>query len=316
MSEDQNEIDRAAAVWFVAQDDDAMDWTGFTQWLEADPRHRHAFDAVALLDERIDDALPVLRRITPIDEPQQAPARRRPMRWAIAGSALAAAAALGIVLLPTTPSTLPVTYRTAAGQVRDVRLADNSTATMAPGSVLEAGATRDAPLKLSGSAHFAVRHDADHPLTIRAGGYEIRDVGTRFDVAVSGAMLRVSVSEGRVSVRSLSGTGQVDVAAGQVLTSLDPTASPTLTQLRSSLPSGWRVGRLVYDDVPLGLVAADIARSTGTAITIDPAVAKRRFSGVLAAGSGDAMASALGELAGLNKRTVNDAIRLSDGPRR
>ena len=50
MNED---IHEEAARWFAAQDADDMDWDGFTAWLEADPRHRQAFDAVALLDDRI-----------------------------------------------------------------------------------------------------------------------------------------------------------------------------------------------------------------------------------------------------------------------
>lgn len=310
MSEDLD-VEEAAARWHVAQADDAMDWDGFTRWLEADPRHRAAYDAIALLDAKVDAALPTLRRIaTP--EPSPKP-DRRPLRWAIGGSAVAAVAALALVLLPGAPVPGPVEYRTAQGQVRDVRLADGSSATLAPGSVLSASATRGAPVSLDGSASFDVRHDPASPMVIRAGGYEIRDIGTRFDVTTSGGMLRVAVHEGRVAIRSLSADGEVEVPAGQVLTALDPGTAPTLAPLRQTSAIGWRSGRLVYDDVPLGLVVADIARSTGQPVTIDPAIAKRRFSGVLATGSRDKMATALSELAGLTKRTENDAIRLGDG---
>lgn len=312
MNEDQNDIDEAAARWHVAQNDDAMDWAAFTLWLEADPRHRAALDAIALLDDQIDALLPTLRRIASSDDIAEKPLdRRNPLRWALPGGALAVAA-LGFVLLPATPKSPPASYAAAAGQVRDVVLADGSTATIAPGSVLSTGATRDAPMMLTGNAIFAVRHDPEHSLTIRAGGYEIRDVGTRFDVSVSGGMLRVAVSEGRVAVRSLSADGEVEVKAGQVLTSLDPTLPPALARVRVGPPSGWRAGRLVYDDVPLGLVVADIERSTGKPVTIDPSIARRRFSGILATGSGDEMAAALSELAGLSKRTEKDAIRLGD----
>jgi transmembrane sensor len=43
-----------AAGWLVRQQDDAMDWEGFTLWLEADPRHRAAYDDLALLDADLD----------------------------------------------------------------------------------------------------------------------------------------------------------------------------------------------------------------------------------------------------------------------
>lgn len=312
MSEDLENIDEAAARWLIAQNSDATDWDGFTAWLEADPRHREAFDAIALLDDKVDAALPTLRRLATPEPEVEAP-KRRPFRWAIGGTAVAAAVALGLVLLPGAPVPAPVEYRTAQGQVREVQLADGSSATLAPGSVISASARRSEPLTLDGSAHFDVRHDPASPLTIRAGGYEIRDIGTRFEVSTNGGILRVAVSEGKVSVRSLSAQGFVEVLAGQVLTALDPRQAPTLTPLRPTAASGWKTGRLVYDDVPLGLVVADIQRGTGQPVAIDPAIAKRRFSGVLATGTRDQMVAALSELTGLTKRTERDAIRLGDG---
>lgn len=313
MSEDAEDIDEVAARWQLAQDDDAMDWGGFTRWLEADPRHREAFDAIALLDARINHALPTLRRVSPADVGSPAlPRRRRSHRWAIASSALAAAAAVGIIFVPGTPAPSPTVYRTAQGQVRDVRLADGVSVALAPGSVLSASG-RGAPVTFDGSATFDVRHDPARPLVIRAGGYEIRDIGTRFDVVISGGMLRVAVTEGSVSVRSLSATGEVQVSAGKVLTVLDPQSAPAITSIGTATAGGWRTGRLIYDDVPLGLVVADIARSTGQRVLIDPASAKRRFSGVLATGSRDEMVGSLSELTGLRKRTERDAIRLGDG---
>jgi transmembrane sensor len=313
MSEDPVDVDEAAARWHLAQNDAAMEWDGFSRWLQADPRNRAAFDAIALLDARIDDALPMLREIIPreADSPVL-PQRRQPWRWALAGSGLAAAAALGIALLPGAPVASPTVYHTAQGQVRDIRLADGFSATLAPGSVLSA-TTRDAPLALDGSATFNVRHDPVHPLVIRTGGYEIRDIGTRFEVAASEGILRVAVSEGSVVVRSLSAGGEVQVAAGEILTALDPRSVPTLSRMAATPSGGWRSGRIVYDDVPLGLVVADIARSTGKPVAIDPLSAKRRFSGVLATGSREEMVGALGELTGLRKRVERDAIRLGDG---
>jgi hypothetical protein len=80
------EIDEAAARWHVAQADDDMDWTAFTDWLEADPRHRETYDAIALLDARIDAARPMLARLLPA-EPENMP--RRSPRMAIWGAVAA-----------------------------------------------------------------------------------------------------------------------------------------------------------------------------------------------------------------------------------
>ena len=55
MNRDEARIEEEAAAWQVASANDDMDWDGFTRWLEADPRHRRAFDEVALADTLVDD---------------------------------------------------------------------------------------------------------------------------------------------------------------------------------------------------------------------------------------------------------------------
>lgn len=48
----------------------------------------------------------------------------------------------------------------------------------------------------------------------------------------------------------------------------------------------WRTGRLVYREAPLALVADDVARYSGRALTVDPRLAGVRFSGVITIGDG------------------------------
>ena len=306
------EIDEAAARWHLAQADDDMDWTAFTEWLEADPRHREAYDAIALLDARVDAARPALSRLLP-DKAEPTPRRRIPrIAWGAIAAALIAVIAIGILRLPSDRAPETIVYRAPIGQPRDLRLADGSTATLAPGSVLRVAGSRDVPLTLEGNALFDVRHDSAHPMVVRAGGYEIRDVGTRFDVSTSGGMVRVAVAEGRVAVRSPNIAGEVEVGAGNALTLTGAGGAADMRPVRAQSIGAWREGSLVYDDVPLAMVAADIARSTGRPVTVDPAFAHRRFSGVIAPGDREAMVAALGELTGLKARTDGDAIRLGD----
>jgi transmembrane sensor len=120
------------------------------------------------------------------------------------------------------------------------------------------------------------------------------------------------VAEGRVAVRSPGVTGEVDVDAGKALTLAGPGDAADFRPVRVQSVGAWRKGALVYDDVPLAMVVADIARSTGRPVTVDPAAARRRFSGVIAPGDREAMVAALGDLAGLKARTDGDAIRLGD----
>ena len=294
------DIDEAAARWHLAQADDDMDWAAFTDWLEADPRHRDAYDAIALVDDRIDAAGPALH----LRAADLTPERRSP-RWG-AWSAIAAvviAAVLGLLYQgwragePTV-----IAYRTGPGQVRTIHLADGSRAILAPGSVLRVPASREQALTLDGSAFFDVRHDVGRPLTVQAGRYTIRDVGTRFDIAVGEGMVRVAVAEGEVAVSSRNRGDAMAVGQGRGV----------LQPIDVSTVGGWRSGPLVYDDVPLGLVVADIARASGTAVTVDHAVAERRFSGMIAQGDGLRMARSLAALTGLALRVDGDAIHLAD----
>ncbi len=305
------EIDEAAARWHLAQADDDMNWAAFTEWLEADPRHREAYDAIALLDARIDAARPILSRLLP-DESE--PIRRRIPRvaWGAIATVLIAVIAIGILRLQPGHAPETIVYRAPVGQSRDVRLANGSTATLAPGSVLRVAGSRDVPLTLDGNAFFDVRHDSAHPLVVQAGGYEIRDVGTRFEVSTSGGMLRVAVAEGRVAVRSPDVVGEVEIDAGKALTLTGAGDVADVRPARAQSVGAWRKGSLVYDDVPLAMVAADIARSTGRPVTVAPALARRRFSGVIAPGDREAMTAALSALTGLKARTDGDAIRLGD----
>jgi len=305
------EIDEQAALWHLAQANDDMDWTAFGEWLEADPRHREAYDAIAMLDARIDAARPALSELLP-----EEPAPRRASRtilWGAIAAVLIAVVAIGIRPWMSDRAPEVVAYRAPAGQSREVRLSSGVVATLAPGSVLRVADSGKAPMTLDGTAFFDVRHKDGQPLVVHAGGYEIRDVGTRFEVSTGGAMVRIAVTEGLVAVRSPNNAGEVEVSAGKALLLTGADGAADLRPVSAQTVGAWRRGSLVYEDIPLAMVVADISRSTGRPVTIDPGSAHRRFSGVIALGERDVMVTALGELTSLKIRTDGDAIRLGDG---
>ncbi|RZF63035.1 hypothetical protein EWE75_18190 [Sphingomonas populi] len=304
-------ITEAAARWHAAQDHDTMDWDGFTAWLEESPAHRDAYDAVALLDDRIDRAIPALRDLLPEEEPV---APRRHLRL-VGWSAAAAALLVGAIGFSTWHTPQPgasdiALYRAPAGQTRAVALANGSRATLAPGATLRV--SHGADVALEGKGYFEIRHDPAHPFTVTAGAYRIRDIGTRFEVVSDAGMLRVAVAEGIVGVTSRTADGEVTVGAGKTLTAF---AADQLAEVRPTPPApmaAWRGGRFSYDNEPLGLVAADISRYAGAPVLIDGVLARRRFSGIIAPGSRAVMVRNLEQLTGLNGTTEGDAIRLGD----
>lgn len=306
MSEDIHEV---AARWHTAQLHDDMDWEGFTAWLEADPRHRDAYDAIALLDAQIDDVLPHLAPPAEITAP---PAHRLP-RWAI-GSGIAAAAAValavGIGFQPRQPEAPSVReFASAAGATRTVQLGDGVTATLGAGSRL-AAATTGGSMQLRGSAFFSIRHDPARSVTVEVDGYRIRDVGTRFAINAADGVLSLSVEEGKVALQLPGQSTETIVSAGQE--ALARAGAVTLRPVRVTSIASWRQGRFVYDQAPLALVAADIARYTGQPVAIAGPAASRPFSGVLAPGDRQAMVSTLTQLTGLHADSDGQTVRLVD----
>ena len=63
MEERDSEIVERAIAWQQAIAGDDMDWAAFTAWLEADPRHRGAFDDIALIDRAVDSHRDALRTL-------------------------------------------------------------------------------------------------------------------------------------------------------------------------------------------------------------------------------------------------------------
>ncbi|MBI0476995.1 DUF4880 domain-containing protein [Sphingomonas sp. MA1305] len=311
-------ITEQAARWHAIQDGDAMDWDAFTSWLEADPRHRVAFDDIALIDERISRHRDALRSssssVRSLATDRIVAARERPARWRWpAAAAVAAALAVGVFTLQQ-PSRdrSPVEYR-ATVSTRSIDLGGGARVALAPGSVLVADNTEGHRLKLSGRALFDVDHNPARELVVRAEGYEIRDVGTRFDVVTGTGQMRVAVAEGRVAIKSRLGSEEVELGAGHALTGYADGTMTTAT-IGAKQVGGWRQpGPLLYDRVPLGLVAADVARASGRPVEVDAAVRSRPFSGVLTPARGDTMAEALAASAGLQARRDGETIRLGDG---
>ncbi|WP_066817447.1 FecR family protein [Sphingomonas mali] len=314
-----DEIMEAAALWHQAQAHDDMDWDGFTAWLEADPRHRESYDEIALLDERIDTARGAVSASLPanddaIDDASSdapPPARRPYLAWGGIAAALLVALTAGgwWVNGPSAPATNR--YVAATGQTRTVAIADGATATLSGGSRLDIAS--GAPVKLAGSAYFDVRHDPARPLTVTISGYEVRDVGTRFDINSDGKTIRVAVAEGTVSVSAPGASSATEVTGGHAVIGDVARGTIALVTAAPASVGAWRNGRFIYDQVPLSLVAADITRYTGRPVSVDNGVAQRRFSGVLAPGDRESMVASVRQLAGVSARREGDAILLGGG---
>ncbi len=300
---------QAAIAWHAATSREDCDWDAFTLWLEQDPAHQQAYADVALLEDRLRRHRPALQQV---DFPVTAtPAPRRARPWlaaALAAGVLGVALVLGWNSLPLSQPA-PREYLAAATS-QPVSLADGTRIVMAPGSRLVVSGRHQDQIALQGAAWFDVPHDPSRQLVIRAGGYSVRDIGTRFEVFGADTQLKVAVAEGQVTV-GLPGGGDARVEAGQQLV---VTGAPAVAEYASIAPedvAGWRSGRLVFRNEPLSLVAGQVGPHAGMKVSVDDSIANRRFSGVLAIGDGSQLVARLGEIMGLAVEPRGSAVHLS-----
>ncbi|CAN5243220.1 FecR family protein [soil metagenome] len=310
---EESMLDQALA-WQGALEQDDADWDGYMAWLEADPRHRQAFDAVVLVVAAVDDHRAEIAHLLAAQTPAEVPQKRFSRVFTYAGGGLAAAIALMVAVPMLWTQQAAQTYSAQAGAGRTVALANGITVTLAPASSIVVHDTDARQIDLaSGEAYFDVRHDPSRTLTVSAGGYSISDIGTRFSVTVGGDVFRVGVSDGNISVASSDMQRAVKVSAGHQL--IGAGDGLTLSPVLAGDVGSWRSGRLSYSGAPLSLVAADISRYARKTIKIDPSLEASHFSGTLVIGDGTKLLPDLAAVMGVRVAAEGNGARIAAAPR-
>lgn len=299
------EVLQSAMRWHEATTHGDCDWDGLTAWLEADPAHQQAYADVAMLDDKL-----VRHRLHLQEQiPEQAPRRRLLRRWqAIAAGALLTVAIAWSLLGHDGFGARE--YQATAAAARSIALQDGSRILLAPGSSVRISGWRHNRVALAGVAYFDVPHDPQRTLLVVAGNFTIRDIGTRFEVVSSGGELKVAVAEGTVVVDH-PGSAPLQVAAGKRLLVSGQSPVAEYASIAGTDVAGWRSDRLVFLNEPLSIVAQQIGPHAGISVIVDPTIAGRRFSGVLAIGDGTQLVSRLEEIMGLVGRREGAVVHLS-----
>ena len=286
MSSDPIPAIRAEAIsWHIRLcEDRAADWNAFTDWLERDPRHSSAYDAIALADAQLAPVFTEWSR-SPVAQtndnrpiPKMTEASRR---WVLSGLVAAAAAAVFLVVLPmVTPQADYYDVTTAPGEQRVVTLAGRDRIALNGETRirLDRNNLRFASLA-QGEAAFTIVHDPKLPFVLLLGDNRVEDVGTAFNVIRDSSGHRVEVSEGSVLYNPKG--ERIALSAGQTLTSKTKERRIVLTRKPATEIGGWQRGRLSYRSEALAVVAADLARNLGTTISVEPAIAGRSFTGTI-----------------------------------
>lgn len=279
------------------------------QWLAADAAHVGALERAQgtwdIFDEAEGDEILAAMRAHAIDA---APPRR--IGWPRA--AVAAAAAVLLVLVSTLllmpgrgsgpggPEIATIDYVSKPGEVRTIKLADDSTMTLDADSKASARfGRRERLVELErGRAFFDVTHDASRPFTVAAATRRVVALGTSFEVALGEDRLTVTLIEGRVAVEPRKPGGRtVMLAPGQQFIEAGGAANVRTLEPEGAEPAAWRSGLLDLDDRPLSEAVAMVNRTSRERIIIrDPAVGAMRISGQFRAGDAERFARTVAEV--------------------
>ncbi|WP_447784542.1 FecR family protein [Stenotrophomonas bentonitica] len=300
-------LTQAAAHWHALQrqgDVTPAQQRAFMDWLLVSPEHLREYLVISETAGALGEAL----RAMPIDldallaapaaqgtgdnvvqlpartprTAAPAPARRR---WL---PGIATAAALLLAVGVGTPLAWPHTtrYVAAHGAPRQIELSDHS--------VLHLNAESEVSVRMSlfgrrvelerGQASFVVAPDR-RPFAVHAGGLQVTDIGTTFDVSLLREQARIAVSEGRVQVHGDGGRGRLlaDLSAGKVAQVDYRDQRVQLRDEDAASMIAWWQGRIVFRDEPLREVADRFNRSNALRLRVSDEAGALRLTGNLRA---------------------------------
>lgn len=270
---------RQAGVWMARKhrDNGSFDTQSFERWRQRRPENGRAWAEAEALWRAFDD--PAAFPAEALETTSTTPVATWP-RWAV-GAAMALLA--GILVVPQWQAVPDPRgqWQAVASRPLERQLPDGSSVVLAPGAALSwRYRTDERHLELlRGEAIFSVSHDASRPFRVRVDGTRVEALGTIFTVTREPDRVGVAVSEGRVAVSHREAREEVSRDRGVWVTAqgFEPLSAQAAGQL-----SSWREGRLVFDDRPLGRIAARLGRYLGKELVIvDPVLSQRRLSAVV-----------------------------------
>lgn len=216
-------VESAAAEWLVRHDRGLTpaQQDAFLSWLAASPAHRESFERHRAMWGDFNALAQWRPEHGTVPNPDLLARHRRCSAWRWAAPALLAAAAAVAILLvwtPAPPSLAPASLAFEAPAYRQETLPDGSILDLNRGAhvVVQFSAAERRVLLVQGEAQFAVAKNPARPFVVRAGGIDVRAVGTAFNVKLAGPNLEVLVTEGTVHVSQPS--AEKSAAAPAVLT--------------------------------------------------------------------------------------------------
>ena len=285
-----------AATWLArlhAEDRDAADEAGFRDWLNANPDHAAAFEAVDRmwsdvggLNNLSSDLRNSLGRAP---QRQPAPASRRAL---LAGVGLLAVTGGSALFWRSASAKV---YETDVGEQKHVALDDGSQLFLDAQTRVSVSFSDTARLvdMQYGRVNFRVVPDIKRPFIVQAAEKKIVATRCNFDVRCENGKVQVVLIHGEADVKPASAPDARGerLKAGERLVASNDTETrdkPDLTHVLA-----WQSGYAMFDNEELSQAAEEMNRYSTAKLAVDPSVASLKVSGVYRVGDNSAFAHSL-----------------------
>ena len=261
-------IESSAAEWLVRHDRGLTpaQQDEFLSWLTASAAHRESFER----HRQMWGDFNALKQWRPehgtTPNPDLLARHRRPAPWRrplplLLAAAAAIALTFWLVPAPSPRAEASLTFETAV--YRQEKLPDGSVLDLNRGAhvVVQFSATERRVLLVQGEAQFAVAKNPARPFVVRAGGVDVRAVGTAFNVKLIGPNLEVLVTEGTVHVSQQTVVvTPTSMAAGAAAGSAPSAAPVVLAALTAGQRTVIPVATVIAPPVVVPASVPEIAR--------------------------------------------------------
>ncbi len=306
------QIRAEAAAWLArlrADSRDQADETAFRNWLQEDPLHATAFEAV----DRVWSEVGGLSELRDLRRPvhyDQAPRKSLASRRAVMAGAglLAVAGASGVFW----KSAQAKVYQTDVGEQKHVSLDDGSQLFLdAQTRISVAFSDTERTVDMAyGRANFRVVPDSKRPFIVEAAERKIVATHCSFDVRCEDGQVQVILIHGEADVKPAAATGRGErLTSGERLVAandLEKRDKPDMTRA-----TAWQVGYEMFENENLAQAVGEMNRYSTQRLEVDASAANLKVSGVYRVGDNSAFARALSKLLPITVRETDDSLLLT-----
>ena len=297
----------------------------FEIWLAQSRAHRIAWEQARRTWRAMGEAPPVYEHVWRRDDHRSIPSASAPRavatrsrsswgRRAVAAGVGLAACIVVALNYPTISRRLQADYATGTAETRTVQLADGTSVELGADSAIKvdmSGGRRQVTL-LSGEAFFDVTHDAARPFVVLAGGVDVTDLGTAFNVQLASKDTSVELAHGSVAVAVAKHSSEdIVLVPGEMVIVDRATGAMQKSAIAQDDIAAWRDGKLFVNDVTIATVVEQLQRYHAAWITMpDKDLGRQKVTGLYDLRNPDRALRALVEPYGGTVRTIAPYVRL------